>query len=402
MTDQPSAWRICSIRDLARGGTAGGPFGSSLGRKDYTDSGVPVIRGSNLGDPDGFRNDAFAWVSEAKADELRRNLALPGDIVLTQRGTLGQVARVPVGRHARYVISQSQMRVRPDPSIAEPGYVLLAMRSKAFIHQIHQHAIATGVPHINLGILEALTIPLPPLDQQVAIADVLGALDDKIESNRRLAEVVDELVRAEVALAASGGRDAAVADLVTLIRTTVRPGSVPPTTRYVGLEHMPRGRMILDSWGVADGLGSGKAVFAPVDILFGKLRPYFKKVGLAPQGGGVCSTDILVLRPTAPDLTAVALAVLASDDFIEFASNAASGTRMPRASWDHMKTYPVALPSREAAAELAERLDPLLAAAQRGVEESLVLAELRDALLPELLSGRLRVPVAEELVEAAT
>lgn len=192
-----------------------------------------------------------------------------------------------------------------------------------------------------------------------------------------------------------------VADLVSSVRSTVQPESVDESTRYLGLEHMPRGRVILDTWGSAEGLGSAKATFKKGDILFGKLRPYFRKVGLAPPSGGICSTDILVLRPHEPVLKALALAVLASHEFIEFASNAASGTRMPRASWEHMKTFPVPIPAGDNVERLADLLDPLLAAAQRGVEESVVLAGLRDSLLPELLSGRLRIRGAGKMVESS-
>lgn len=109
----------------------GGPFGSKLTQKDYTDIGVPVIRGSNMVGAGRWLNGEFAYVSEAKVDaDLKSNLAHPGDIIVTQRGTLGQVAIVPEqDGFERYVISQSQMAVRvPDheadrdfvyPSVAE-------------------------------------------------------------------------------------------------------------------------------------------------------------------------------------------------------------------------------------------------------------------------------------------
>lgn len=244
--------------------------------------------------------------------------------------------------------------------------------------------------YVSLTEQRRLTVVLPSIAEQQAIPGLLGTLDDKIESNRRLAVTVDELVRGEVTAASAGGTEVRLVDLAALVRQTAQPDEIEPTARYIGLEHMPRRSKILDHWRPPAGLGSAKSRFQPGDILFGKLRPYFGKVGLAPRTGGVCSTDILVLRPQAPELAAFTLAVLASDELIDFASNAASGTRMPRASWEHMSTYPVLVPPDDVLADLAATLDPLLEAAQRGIEENVILAEFRDTLLPELLSGRIR------------
>lgn len=141
----------------------------------------------------------FVYVTEEKvAADLSRNTALPGDLVFTQRGTLGQVALVPSHQFGLYVISQSQMRLRVDTELADSRFVCFACMTNDFRRQVSDNAIATGVPHINLGILARLTIPDVPLEQQRAIAELLGSLDDKIASNlaenRTLAHARDELL----------------------------------------------------------------------------------------------------------------------------------------------------------------------------------------------------------------
>src|SRR5713101_3727 len=141
------------------GGLVGGPFGSSLGTRDYLPIGIPVIRGVNLAGPGRFDPSDLVFVSEAKANELCRNIALPGDLVFTQRGTLGQVGIVPDATYDKYVVSQSQMRLRVDPTVADPVYVYYVFRSREMRETIEAHAITSGVPHINLGILAKLTIP---------------------------------------------------------------------------------------------------------------------------------------------------------------------------------------------------------------------------------------------------
>ncbi|MHB8894769.1 MAG: restriction endonuclease subunit S domain-containing protein [Candidatus Geothermincolia bacterium] len=131
----------------------GGPFGSNLTTRGYTDEGVPVIRGNNLPADASFWDDEFAFVSEQKADDLRSNTAFPGDLVFTQRGTLGQVGVIPHGsRFQRDVISQSQMKLTVDPGIADPRFVYYFFRLPATVQKVINHALTSGVPHINLGI----------------------------------------------------------------------------------------------------------------------------------------------------------------------------------------------------------------------------------------------------------
>ena len=138
----------------------------------------------------------FAFVSPAKADSLAANCARPGDIVFTQRGTLGQVALVPQIGHDRYLISQSQMKLTVDAEKADSLFIYYVFTSSEQQEYIRQNAIQTGVPHTNLGILRNTPIALPPLAEQKAIAAVLGSLDDKIELNRRMNATLEAMARA--------------------------------------------------------------------------------------------------------------------------------------------------------------------------------------------------------------
>jgi type I restriction enzyme S subunit len=402
MITLPADWRLVPVEELRApdpGAIAIGPFGSSMKADLYVPGGVPVIRGQNLGDTPSFVDD-FVFVTEDTANRLANARVREGDLVFPHRGAIGRVGIVPAEPAGGYLLSTSLMKLTCDRSVADARFLYQWFRSGIGRAEILRFASTVGTPGIGQPTtsLRRMRVPLPPLNEQVVIADLLGALDDKIESNRRLATAVDGLLRAEVAATSADGEAATIAELVTYEREVVAPEDVTHGTRYLGLEHMPRGSTILDAWGSADGLASAKSVFGPGDILFGKLRPYFKKVGLAPPTGGICSTDIMVLRPIREAVLPVALAVLASDDFITFASNAASGTRMPRATWDHMKSFVIIVPSDEKIEQLAETLLPLLEAARRAIEQNVVLADLRETLLPELLAGRLRAEPARELV----
>lgn len=174
----------------------GGPFGSNLTAKDYLDDGVPVIRGGNLSADGWFIDDNFVFVSETKADSLRSNTAHAGDLIFTQRGTLGQVGRIPdEPKFPRYIISQSQMKLTVDPDIADSRFIYYYFRQPSIVQEVINRAITSGVPHINLGILRRFKVTLPPVARQRKAADVLCAYDELIENNRRRMQLLEGAAR---------------------------------------------------------------------------------------------------------------------------------------------------------------------------------------------------------------
>ena len=154
---------------------------------------------------------------------------------------------------------------------------------------------------------------------------------------------------------------------------------------------MPRRSICLDeSPGWLRMSAAQKNRFQKDEILFGKLRPYFHKVGVAPCAG-ICSTDILVLTPTDSDWFGFAVGHLSSDELVEHASSIADGTRMPRVNWRDVARYEVALPPKSLAAHFSGIIRPWLTQIHHNAEESRALATLRDTLVPKLLSGEVRV-----------
>jgi type I restriction enzyme S subunit len=195
-----SGWRKSKLVEIAakkRWALNGGPFGSKLSTKHYTDSGVPVIRGTNLSGSSRFSFEDFVWVSEEKADELFANNAHPGDLVFTQRGTIGQVGLIPLDApFKRFVISQSQMKLTPDPERSDALFLYYFFSSPSTVKSITNLAFAAGVPHINLEILRNFEVPIPPLPIQRRIAGILSAYDELIENNQRRIKILEAMARA--------------------------------------------------------------------------------------------------------------------------------------------------------------------------------------------------------------
>jgi type I restriction enzyme S subunit len=364
---------------------------------EYVEAGVPFLRSQNV-EPLRINQAEIKYISPQFHARLKKSSLRPGDVVIVRTGKPGTCAVIPstlpVANCSDLVI------IRCGPEL-DPRYLSYYVTGAAQ-HDVNANVVGAVQQHFNVGAAKRLLMPLPPLAEQQRISGTLGALDDKIEQNRRMAETIERLVRADYSELVSsangefpsGWRRGSIRDLAENPRDVVAPGSVDGGTPYVGLEQMPRGRLVLDDWTTADKAGSGKSAFRAGDILFGKLRPYFRKVGVAPVRG-ICSTDILVLRPRTPADFGLLLGVATDPAFIGHANSASTGTRMPRASWADMTRFEIPVPPLNVRAEFTERVRPLVERAIVAVFENRTLAATRDALLPRLLSGELRVPEAE-------
>jgi type I restriction enzyme S subunit len=279
----------------------------------------------------------------------------------------------------------------------------------------------------------------PDISTQRAIAHILGSLDDKIESNRRTNETLEAISHAlykswfvdfDPALENANGRVprqsqqlstlfparfvdselgsipegwivGKLGDVAKHRRRTIQPDQIEPRTPYIALEHMPRQSIALTDWGAGDGLESNKFSFNRGDILFGKLRPYFHKVGVAPVDG-VCSTDIVVVAPISRLWFGFVLGTVSRVEFIDYTNAGSTGTKMPRTSWEDMARYETVLPSESVAAAFTELLQPSIDRIISAAHESRMLAALRNALLSKLMSGELQLADAEQFLTRAT
>lgn len=340
------------------------------------------------------------------------------------------------------------MKFRPNPTQADSTFLYYFFRSVAGRHEIMRFASQVGTPGIGqpLTSLRQFKVPLPPIHTQLAIAELLGSLDDKIELNRRTNETLEAMAQAifrdwfvdfgptrrkidgatdpvEVMgglvsdpdrareLAAlfpavlgddglpEGWREGTLGDVARTVGISVLPAQISPNTPYIGLEHMPRRSIALTEWEAASKVSSNKSAFRRGQILFGKLRPYFHKVGLAPVDG-VCSTDIIVLDAIHGQARPMVTACVSTDEFIAFTDQGSTGTKMPRTSWGNMKKYQIALATDAVVASFAAVASPLMDKIVAAIHENRTLAATRDLLLPRLMSGEIRLRDAERQIEA--
>lgn len=198
---KPTTWRKMKLGEIVvPKGSVSGPFGSNIHSKFFTRDGVPVIRGNNL--TIGFNtgryiDDDYIFLSEKKAEELSKSEALPEDIIVTARGTIGQTGIIPKkSRYKKYILSANQLRFRIDRQIANPLFVYYWLASKVMVRMMQNVSVNVGVPNLNLGNTRNLLVPLPPVPVQERIADILSAFDDKIELNNKISKNLEQMAQA--------------------------------------------------------------------------------------------------------------------------------------------------------------------------------------------------------------
>src|SRR5438132_2763568 len=150
---------VDEIRGTGANALATGPFGSSISSRFFQSYGVPVIRGNNLSEDVGVRltHDDLVFLSEEKAAEFVRSIVGRGDLIFTCWGTIGQVGLIDEhSPYERYVISNKQMKLTPDPKRTDSLYLYYLFSGPEISNRIRSWAIGSSVPGFNLGQLRAL------------------------------------------------------------------------------------------------------------------------------------------------------------------------------------------------------------------------------------------------------
>jgi len=372
----------------------------------------------------GFNFADCAFITLEKDALLRKGKLVRNDVALTTRGTIGNSAYFDDFVQFDHIrINSGMVILRAQTSALEPRYLYLFVRSALFQAQVSALRTGSAQPQLPIKDINRIEIPIPPLDEQRAIAHILGKLDDKIELNRRMNETLEAIAHAifkswfvdfDPVRAKAAGRDPGlpkhIADLFPDSFEDSELGSIPngwevrtvgdlaevssgsrPNVRYD--EALPEAYVPL--WG-----GNGPMAFVP--------EPLIDYPILLTGRVGTLGSVFRITSPCWPSDNTLILRARQSRAFdylflqlkrVDF-SSLNRGSTQPLLTQTDLKSQFVVLPPTAVlerfhafAKELYERIDA-------SESESRTLAALRDSLLPKLISGEMRVKGADILLEA--
>ena len=396
--------------------------------------GIPSVRTSNI------KNGRIDFVNCNRVSEVtyrewtQRRKPSHGDLILGREAPVGEVGYIPEGMRA--CLGQRTVLIAPNRAVVEPRWLLYLLLTPALRHEMLSRAEGSTVSHLNMSDIRALEIPkLPPLNEQKAIAEILGALDDKIELNWRMNETLEAMARAifkswfvdfDPVRAKLDGRQPPGMDADTAAlfpnhfehvdgepipkgwsvvplpeavevnpKRTLRKGDVVP---YLDMKNMPTAGHRPDKW--IDREFKSGTKFVNGDTLLARITPCLENgktafVDFLEDGQiGWGSTEYIILRPKLPLPVEFGYYLARNDELRLHAIQNMTGTsgrqRVPPSCFDQ---FPLAVPPAAIAERFGEVVRPLMQRITANSEQSKSLAETRDALLPKLLSGEIRVDI---------
>ncbi|MFC5571119.1 restriction endonuclease subunit S [Lysobacter yangpyeongensis] len=452
-----SEWRPVRIEEIAEK-IAMGPFGSNIKVETFVDEGIPVISGAHL---HGTRveDGDFNFVTPEHAEKLRNSNVYRGDVIFTHAGNIGQVAYVPNNsRYERYVISQRQFYLRCDQAKADPAFITYFFHSPEGRHKLLANASQVGVPSISRpsSNLKEIEVALPSLAEQRAIVDLLGLIEDRIGNLRQTNATLEAIAQAlfkswfvdfDPVLAKAEGREPEGMDAATaaLFPSEFEDSELGPIPRAWGwatlgvlcesrggfIQTGPFGSQLHASDYVEVGVPvvmpqdlSGRRVIEDRiariaaedadrlerhklragDIVFSRRGDVGRHAAISErEAGWLCGTGCLLVRPgSSESVSAFFSAALARPEATEWLVRHAVGATMPNLNTRILSNLPMIQSPPEIMSAFESICGPLESRVSANLEQAAQLSALRDALLPRLISGKLRLPEAATVLEELT
>ena len=368
--------------------------------------GFPLIRTPNIG-KGRLLLDGVHRVSEDVYNK-RNARAVPqeDDLIFAREAPAGNVAIVKNGE--KVCLGQRTVLLRPNKELVNSDFLTYFLLAPEQQYGLLGTANGATVSHVNIPTIRGLKINLPPLQVQSRIASILSAYDDLVENNQKQIKLLEEAAQRLykewfIDLRFPGHENVKIVDgvpegwkkvflggICTLKKDAVPAGRISTGTPYIGLEHMPRVDFCLTSWGSADDVISNKFRYAEDDIIFGKIRPYFHKVGFA-LNNGVVSTDSFVMKAN-DGIWGLLLMTVFDRAFVDYTyQTCKEGSKMPRADWNQMEKYPVLIPSEKIRQDFEKFIWNITRQVKTLALQNQALTEARDQLLPKLMSGEIEV-----------
>ena len=352
------------------------------------------------------------FVALEKFNEIKKGRLQRFDIVITTRGSLGKVAlfniNPPVG-----LINAQMLILRADDKVINPTFLFYQFCDDDFQARLKNFASGSAQPQIPIMDLKEIEVCVPSLETQRKIAAVLSTYDDLIENNTRRIKILENMAQTlyqewfvhfrfpgheNVAMVESplgpipdGWEIGELGDIVENVKKKVKPGKHLSHLPYVPIDCIPRRSISLVEHKSSDEAKSSLIAFKQNDILFGAMRSYFHKVILAPFDG-ITRQTCFVLRSKNSRNYPFDLFTAFQDSTVQYSSNRSTGSTIPCATWDQaLVMMPIFIPPDTLIKQFCDASVPLLDSIQVMLRKNANLQQIRDLLLPKLISGEIDV-----------
>ena len=380
-----------------------GPFGSNIKVSCFVDSGVPVLNGSNL---EGFSlsEKTFRYVTREKADSLNKANAHRGDIVITHRGTLGQIVFIPQdSKYDRYVISQSQFRVRCNDKVL-PEYLVYYFHTPIGQHKLLSNASQVGVPALARpsSTFQQIEVVLPELSIQKRVVEIISTIQKKIVNNQELNDNLEQQAQSYFQELFVDNADpewaiGTISDLGTVVGGSTPSKAKPEYYTESGIAWItPKDLSINKSKFVSHGenditeLGlknSSAAIMPEGTVLFSSRAP----IGYIAIAAGEVTTNQGFKSVVPKPGIGTPFVYFFLKNTLPVIEGMASGSTFKEVSGSTMKNVPAVIPDAETLAKFSDFCAPIFAQQRILEEQNQSLATLRGNLLPKLMSGEIDV-----------
>lgn len=377
---------------------AAGPFGSNLKVSCFVPCGFPIIDGANL---KGFKvtDNLTKFVTEEKARTLSRSIARRGDVVVTISGTLGQIAYIPDDSlYEEYLCSQRQFRVSFDTSRVYVPYLVFYFHTNEGQGKILSFANQTGVPALSqpLKNFRKIRIQLPSYDEQRRIASVVETINDKIECNQTINDNLQQQAFAffDRLMIEADNDDCTVSDYADLNPRRVL--AKHQIARSIDMSQLSTSGAFPSGWEMKPFNGGMR--FTNGDTLLARITPCLENgktafIDFLDEGEvAFGSTEYIVLAPRKNVPSEMLYCLARYPAFVDYAvknMNGSSGRQ--RVSAETIGQFRLPKFDEQSLLKFGEAVKPMFLKMRYNSLENIRLAELRDALLPKLMSGELDV-----------
>ena len=396
------------LRELADIQT--GPFGSQLHKEDYVADGPPIVTVEHLGNK-MFSEQNLPRVSNTDKNRLKKYVLKQGDIVFSRVGSVDRCSYVDQ-KHDGWMFSGRCLRVRPTSEIDSEYlyYYFCLEETKQFVRNI---AVGATMPSINTKLLGEVVVTFPELEQQKRISGILSAIDSKIEVNQK---INDNLQKQLYEIYKAWYQDFLCIDNLTLIESPY--GKIPQGWHYsmlgdlcksVSVTHNFNTEQLIflntgdvedgmflhsDYMAVADMPGQAKKTIMQNDILYSEIRPinrHFAYVDFQADNY-VVSTKLMVIRATSFDSRRLYHFLTLQDTLeeLQMQAESRSGT-FPQIRFENISKLPILIADSNTETAFVTLLHAAYNQIEHNNSENKKLSELRNSLLPQLMSGKIDV-----------